>query len=233
MKCGHLGCEHVGVYEAYQHHADSCPFNPDNPQICETCGVLNNVVHRCKDYVRSPRDSLTRSRTAFTRLEQSVSVLERELNPAREATIGANRVLSPSLQPPQSSSHMHVSQSAESRHDDSRFLGVHVLSNHIRCRSDHRSRTQFWCRFRGREVHVSGLDLKDDGNILRARLERELGELVDPILKFNHTPLVDSMRLRQHQIDRKPIYLVALERDRIIEGGKTTRIFVGLNGHTI
>lgn len=104
------------------------------------------------------------------------------------------------------------------------------LSNPIRSRDEYRNETQFLCQYGDQEVEISGLPLESFGSVLRQQLEQRFNTRLGPILKFDHTPISSNLRLRQHQIGRKPVRLIALPFGRSLPVGQTLHITIGSNG---
>lgn len=111
--------------------------------------------------------------------------------------------------------------------------GACGLSNPIRSRNEYRDITRLIIKYKDREVMINGLSLDSTGLDLRRRLEQEFGEEIGPILKMEHTPIVDNMRLRQHQIGHKPTRLVVLEKSRELPLGTCLNVSIGPNGPVV
>lgn len=99
--------------------------------------------------------------------------------------------------------------------------GIRGISNPIRSRNGYFGETCITCVHNGNEVTVKGLSLDATGGDLRRRLEASFGTDIGPIIRVDHTVIKDDVRLRQHQISRKPVQLIALGRGQRIEVGQT------------
>lgn len=199
-----MKCQHPGCQEVvkYSDFEEHTENCTFGSRFCQYCKVLNED-HDCASLIDSLRQKINE-------LEAKVAQLEN--NQSREAS------------PAPSSSAETVSQQRP-------LTGARGISNHLRSRDPYRGgRPDFHCRFRGREVTISGIFVDQPASYLRARLKREFGQRLGPILMMSHQTMDDSKLIRQHGIGSKPVNLIALEPGREIPDGQSLNVLIGPNG---
>lgn len=227
MKCINEGCNHIAPLNQFEAHIANCSCDPE--KFCQYCQVPI-MDHSCRDYIKELKDELALVKAQDESKAQRIELLENNVS-SLEAEIGRlNTQINENIVPA-----MNIIQQRQVPMEvetvrQSRIPTYRGLSNHIRSNRAYRDSVTVHCRYRDQCVTIEGLDPDCTGLRLRRMIKERLGGNVGPIMMFQHTPLLPQRPLRQHQIVKRPTYLIALELGRPIADGGTLEIRVGPNG---
>lgn len=209
MRCPHPGCGDLVSYVHYtEHRSEEVDVDLG---WCVTCEESRDANHNCTRRIRGLKEDIRNLTSRMRAMRWQAASDRTEVERLREEND-------------------RLRQEASLNRVQTEWTG---LSNHIRSLHEYRESTRLIVHYKNREIVLEDIPLEAKGREIRNRLESKIGEKVGAILKFNHTPISEAKSLRQHQVGRKPVRLIALDAPRTVTDGTTLWIRVGPAGPVV